>query len=106
MADRWHAARELRGTPIEERKRTLARLLRRSHPGIALNEHYDGDGAIIYKHPCTLDCEGIVSKQRGHDGQEAENGLAVRGWCRCAEEEAVTLDRFRGWRNSGRAYCG
>lgn len=34
--------------PIEERKRLLAKLLRRPHPGIALNEHYEGDGAIFY----------------------------------------------------------
>lgn len=40
-------------------------LLRRPHPGIAFNEHYDGDGAIIYKHACALGCEGIVSTRRG-----------------------------------------
>jgi bifunctional non-homologous end joining protein LigD len=31
---------DLRPAPIEERKRTLARLLRRSSPGIVLNEHF------------------------------------------------------------------
>ena len=30
-----------------------------------LNEHYTGDGAIIYKHACALGCEGIVSKLLG-----------------------------------------
>jgi len=33
--------------------------------GIAFNEHYSGDGAIIYKHACALGCEGIVSKRLG-----------------------------------------
>jgi ATP-dependent DNA ligase len=33
--------------------------------GIAFNQHYDADGAIIYKHACALGCEGIVSKRRG-----------------------------------------
>jgi hypothetical protein len=33
---------DLRKQPIEERKRMLAKLLRRSHPGIAVNEHYEG----------------------------------------------------------------
>ena len=33
--------------PIEERKATLAKLLRRADDGIAVNEHYSGDGAII-----------------------------------------------------------
>ena len=56
---------DLHRTPIEERKRTLARLLRRSHPGVALNEHFDGDGAVVFKHACALGCEGIVSKRLG-----------------------------------------
>jgi bifunctional non-homologous end joining protein LigD len=46
--------------PIEERKRILAKLLSHPHEGIAFNEHYTGDGAIIYKHACALGCEGIV----------------------------------------------
>jgi bifunctional non-homologous end joining protein LigD len=56
---------DLRRTHIEDRKRTLARLLQRSHPGIALNEHYEGDGAVVFKHACALGCEGIVSKRLG-----------------------------------------
>ena len=32
---------DIRREPIEERKRLLTKLLRRPHPGIALNEHYD-----------------------------------------------------------------
>ena len=51
--------------PIEERKRILANLLDHPHEGIAFNEHYTGDGAIIYKHACALGCEGIVSKRLG-----------------------------------------
>ena len=51
--------------PIEVRKRTLEGLLRREHRGIAFNRHFDGDGAIIYKHACALGCEGIVSKRLG-----------------------------------------
>ena len=30
-----------------------------------LNEHYEGDGEIIFKHACKLGCEGIVSKRLG-----------------------------------------
>jgi ATP-dependent DNA ligase len=50
---------------IEERKAALARLLRGERECIAFNEHYSGDGAIIYKHACALGCEGIVSKRLG-----------------------------------------
>jgi bifunctional non-homologous end joining protein LigD len=57
--------KDLRRTPIEERKGTLAKLLSHPHEGIALNEHYTGDGAIIFKHACALGGEGIVSKRLG-----------------------------------------
>jgi bifunctional non-homologous end joining protein LigD len=56
---------DLRRAPIEERKATLAKLLRRPVDGIAFNEHYSGDGASIYKQACALGCEGIVSKRLG-----------------------------------------
>jgi len=56
---------DLRRQPIEHRKRTLAKLVRGPHPGIALSEHYVGDGDIVYKHACKLGCEGIVSKRLG-----------------------------------------
>jgi bifunctional non-homologous end joining protein LigD len=56
---------DLRRAPIEHRKRTLAKLVRTPHPGIVLNEHYDGDGEIVFEHACKLGCEGIVSKRLG-----------------------------------------
>lgn len=56
---------DIRREPIEDRKRRLAGLLRLPHEGIAVNEHFGGDGAIIYKHACALGCEGIVSKRLG-----------------------------------------
>ena len=55
----------VRHTPIEERKRTLAKVLNRKLDGITLNARYDGDGAIIFKHACKLGCEGNVSKRIG-----------------------------------------
>jgi bifunctional non-homologous end joining protein LigD len=48
-----------------ERKRTLAKLVRGRHRDIAVNEHYVGDGAIVYRHACKLGCDGIVSKRPG-----------------------------------------
>jgi ATP-dependent DNA ligase len=56
---------DLRRSPIEQRKHKLARLVRGSHPGIVLNEHYEGDGDIVFQHACKLGCEGIVSKRLG-----------------------------------------
>jgi bifunctional non-homologous end joining protein LigD len=56
---------DLRRSSIEYRKRKLAKLVRSAELGIVLNEHYEGDGEIIFKHACKLGCEGIVSKRLG-----------------------------------------
>ena len=50
---------------MKVKPRAGSHLLRRPHPGIALNKHFAGNGEIIYKHACALGCEGIVSKRLG-----------------------------------------
>jgi bifunctional non-homologous end joining protein LigD len=50
---------DLRCSPLEYCKRMLAKLVRRPHPGIVLNEIFDGDGDILFAHACKLGCEGI-----------------------------------------------
>lgn len=57
--------RDLRSLPIEQRKRTLAKTGRGPHPGIVVNEYYEGDGEAVFRHACKLGCEGIVSKRLG-----------------------------------------
>jgi len=56
---------DLRRQPMEERKWRLANLLDGSHLSLVLNEHYEEDGAILYREACKLGCEGIVSKRLG-----------------------------------------
>ena len=57
--------RDLRREPIEKRKALLAKLLKRQQVSIVLNEHFDEDGAAVYRAACQLGCEGIVSKRLG-----------------------------------------
>jgi hypothetical protein len=57
--------KDIRHTPIEERKRHLGKLLGRYQPGIVVNEFFEGDAQIIFDHVCKLGCEGIVSKRLG-----------------------------------------
>ena len=57
--------KDLRRKALEERKHTLANVLYRERDGLVFNQHYDGDGAIIFKQACSLGCEGIVSKRLG-----------------------------------------
>jgi bifunctional non-homologous end joining protein LigD len=56
---------DLRRTPIEQRKRKLAKLVREPYPGMVLNEVFEGDGDILFEHVCKLGCEDIVSKRLG-----------------------------------------
>jgi bifunctional non-homologous end joining protein LigD len=45
------------------RKATLASVLRKSRPGLRLNEH--PERLAVFQHACQLGCEGIVSKRLG-----------------------------------------
>src|ERR1700680_2358048 len=59
----------IRSTPVSR--------ARRSQPpdGIAFNEHYTGDGVIIFKHACALCCEGTL---RRHYVETARLALSIR----------------------------
>src|SRR5262249_25130396 len=72
--------KDLRRRPIEERKGLLAKLLhdRDSDPSIILNEHYEGDGAIVFREACRLGCEGIVSKRLGSTYRRGRSPLWVK----------------------------
>ena len=56
---------DLRWQPVERRKAMLADLLRDTRDGIAFNQHFEGDGTVVFEHACALGCEGIVSKRLG-----------------------------------------
>ena len=54
---------DLRRVPLIQRRKQLARMLRRSKPGIRLSEHIEADSAMVFAHACKLGLEGIVSKR-------------------------------------------
>src|SRR3954470_17676505 len=57
---------DLRREPIEVRKATLASILRKSRPGVRLNEHLEHDcGLTVFQHACKMGLGGIVSKRLG-----------------------------------------
>jgi bifunctional non-homologous end joining protein LigD len=57
---------DLRRGPIEVRKAMLASILRKSRPGVRLNEHMEHpEGAVVFQHACKMGLEGIVSKRLG-----------------------------------------
>jgi hypothetical protein len=53
---------DLRGMPLGDRKKRLARLLGGRRLGIVLSDHTDDDGATIFQHACKLGLEGIASE--------------------------------------------
>ena len=57
--------RDLRSTPLEDRKRALARLVGKPRPGIMLNATFEESGDMVFKHACALGWEGVVSKRLG-----------------------------------------
>ena len=57
--------RDLRPTPLEERRAALAKLLRQVKSGVHLSDHVEADGPIVFRHACILGVEGIVSKRKG-----------------------------------------
>ena len=80
---------DLRRSSIEYRKRKLAKLVRKPQLGIVLNEHYEGDGEIIFKHACKLGCEGIVSKRIGSPCRSGRS----RHWIKVKDPNAPAVKR-------------
>jgi bifunctional non-homologous end joining protein LigD len=54
---------DLRGLPLGDRKKRLAKLVGRRRVGIVLSAHTTDDGATIFQQACKLGLEGIVSKK-------------------------------------------
>ena len=80
---------DLRRRPLEHRKAALADLLRDIRDGVAFNQHFDGDGASIFKHACALGCEGIVSKRLGSHYRSGR----VDHWLKIKNPEAPAVKR-------------
>jgi bifunctional non-homologous end joining protein LigD len=57
--------KDMRRKPLEERKRALAKLLRRGDWALHFNDHINEAGDTVFRHACKLGFEGIVSKRLG-----------------------------------------
>jgi ATP-dependent DNA ligase len=80
---------DLRRQPLEHRKATLAELLVGVRDGVAFNQHFEGDGRIVFQHACALGCEGIVSKRLG----SAYRGGRVNDWRKIKNPAAPAVKR-------------
>jgi bifunctional non-homologous end joining protein LigD len=87
--------KDLRREAIEERKGLLAELLNGSHLSIVLNEHFEEDGAIVYREACRLGCEGIVSKRLGSPYRSGRSAHWVK--VKNPKAPAVTREAEEDW---------
>jgi ATP-dependent DNA ligase len=81
---------DLRSLPLEQRKRKLEKLLRWARSPIAINQHYDADGMLVFEKACALGCEGIVSKKRG---SKYESGRS-KTWIKIKNPDAPAATRI------------
>jgi bifunctional non-homologous end joining protein LigD len=80
---------DLRHEPIERRKAALAKLIRRTKTGLALNEHIDEPGDVVFRHACKLGLEGIVSKRLGSPYRSGRS----RHWIKSKNPAAPAVKR-------------
>jgi ATP-dependent DNA ligase len=57
---------DYRPLPLGDRKKRLARLVDRRLAGIAMVDHIDGRGELVFEQACCMGLEGIVSGRSGH----------------------------------------
>jgi bifunctional non-homologous end joining protein LigD len=83
--------RNLTGEPLVERKAALQRLLKghsRTGP-IRYADHLGEDGAVIFKHACEMNLEGVVSKLRDAPYRSDRSENFVKTKCHSAQEVVV-----------------
>jgi bifunctional non-homologous end joining protein LigD len=82
---------DLRPLPLGQRKPRLARLLARAAAGIALNEHTDENGAVVFLHACRMGLEGIVSKRLTAPYRSGPS----RDWIKVKNPDSPAMARHR-----------
>jgi bifunctional non-homologous end joining protein LigD len=80
---------DLRLEPLVERRRLLAKLVRKPRCGLVLNAQFDHDGALVFEHACLLGCEGIVSKRKDSRYRSGRSHY----WVKCKNPAAPAVRR-------------
>jgi bifunctional non-homologous end joining protein LigD len=82
---------DLRPLSLGPRKPRLPRLLARAQAGIALNEHTDEDGAMVFLHACKMGLEGIASKRLTASFRSGPS----RDWIKVKNPDSPAMVRHR-----------
>jgi bifunctional non-homologous end joining protein LigD len=83
--------KDLRRSPLENRKQELAKLLRKAPWAgpLRLNEHITESGDVVFRHACKLGHEGIVSKRLGSPYRSGHS----RDWIKSKNPAAPAVKR-------------
>jgi bifunctional non-homologous end joining protein LigD len=84
--------RDLSAETLVARKAVLRRLLKRTSKNdrIRYTDHFTEDGPLIFKHACSMELEGIVSKRRDAPYRSGRSENFVKTKCHNAQEFVVT----------------
>ena len=69
---------DLRRRPIEDRKLLLKELLRKAHPGIAYNRHFDVEGVSCFIMPASLAVRASYRSGSAHPTHQAASTIGSR----------------------------
>ncbi|MBB5327689.1 DNA ligase D [Tunturiibacter gelidoferens] len=82
----------LRGLPLIERKRLLAKLLEDSGEFVRLSEHLETDGAVVFRKACEMHTEGIISKRTASKYSSGRGGSWLK--LKCVHEQEFVIGGF------------
>jgi bifunctional non-homologous end joining protein LigD len=82
---------DMRPLPLGKRKDRLARLPAREQAGIALNEHINANGELVFRQACVMGLEGIVSKRLSAPYRSGPS----RDWIKVKNPDSPAMLRFR-----------
>jgi bifunctional non-homologous end joining protein LigD len=82
---------DLRGMPLSDREKRLARLLGGRRLGIVLSDHTDEYGATIFRQACRMGLEGIVSKRLSAPYRSGPS----RDWLKVKNPDSLAMVRAR-----------
>ena len=82
---------DYRPLPLIRRRDRLARLLVRAPTGIALNDHINAKGDLVFQQACAMGLEGIVSKRLTAPYRSGPS----RDWLKIKNPESPAMRRAR-----------
>ena len=86
---------DLRGEPLIERKAALKQLLRDTDRNGVLrySEHFEEDGAVMLRHACEHNLEGVVSKRRDAPYRSGRTDAWMKS--KCGQEQEFVIVGYK-----------